>query len=101
MHPAVPIADAMAFCDSGWPQAYYLAPNVEDQVQRSFEEWSAFGSPVVMTGAAYPEGTGDPANIGRFVGAAQRLGVDRINWWAYELATPAMWDEITAAIKGV
>ncbi len=43
VHQRVPIADAMAFCDSGWPQAYYLAPNVEEQVQQSFGEWSAFG----------------------------------------------------------
>jgi hypothetical protein len=101
LHPDVPIAYAMAWCDSGWPQAYHLHPDVEASMERVYREWTAFGRPVVVTGAAFPEGTGDAANIGRLAAACRRLGVARVNWWSWQHATPAMWDQVRAVAQGV
>jgi hypothetical protein len=100
LHSHVPIADAMAWCDFGDPQCYYLHPNINAQMEWAIREWRVFGKPVAATGAAYPEGTGDPANIGTFVTACRLRQVDVVRWWSWEHCTPAMWREIDRAIKG-
>jgi hypothetical protein len=99
LHPRVPIADAMRWCDFGDPQCYYLHPNIDAQMERAIREWRVFGKPVVATGAAYPEGTGDPANIGAFVAACTRLKLEVVRWWSWEHCTSEMWREIERATK--
>ncbi|MDR7537820.1 MAG: hypothetical protein QN183_15885 [Armatimonadota bacterium] len=98
LHPGVPVGYAMGWCDSGWPQAYYLHPDVEVAMERVHRQWSAFGRPVVATGAAFPEGTGEAANVARFAAACRRLGVTGVNWWSWEHATPAVWDQIRSVV---
>lgn len=100
-HPKVPIGYSMGWCNSWWPQAYYLhqGPGVDAQMDRVMREGRVWGQPVFVTGASYPEGTGAVANIGRFVAACRRHHVPRVNWWSWEHATEAMWDAIRTAIR--
>jgi hypothetical protein len=94
LHPAVPIADAIAWCDAGDPQCYYLHPNVVKQTERALREWSAFRKPLAATGAAYPEGLRAVGDMSLFVGACRRASVDTVRWWSWEHATAEMWQTI-------
>ena len=100
-HKNLPIQTFMEEgCDSGWPQAYYLGPNVEQRLMEIVAEWEVFGKPIVMTGAAYPEAIVEPADLGRVWRWCQARGIEQVNWWSYQHATDAMWQEI-AAMRGV
>jgi hypothetical protein len=99
LHPAVPIADAMAWCEYGDPQCYYLHPNVTAQMTRALREWSAFGKPLAATGAAYPEGLRAVSDMSLFVAACRRAGVETVRWWSWEHATAEMWQAIAQIVR--
>lgn len=102
-HPSLPIAEFMEDCDSGWPQAYYVhqGPGIAAQMERVKREWDFHAKPIVVTGAAYPEGTGNPANIGAVAAWCEGHGISQVNWWVWQSATEDMWSEIGAAARGV
>lgn len=99
-HPTLPIAAFMRRCDSAMPQAYYIhqGPGLIAQLERVKREWDAYKKPIIMTGAAYPEGLGpDEQDIVRLADWSRAHGIEQFNWWSYEHATPAMWEKIQQA----
>lgn len=96
-HKNLPIQAFMEQSDSGWPQAYYLGPNVEQRLVEIVAEWELYGKPIVMTGAAYPEAIVEAADLGRVWRWCQARGIEQVNYWSWQHATDAMWSEIATA----
>ena len=90
-HKTVPFTAFMESCDSGWPQAYYLHPNVEQNLRSVLDEWRAYEKPIVVTGAAYKasegDAVGDPRNVGILFRTCESEGISQVNFWEWSFVT--------------
>lgn len=95
-HQTFPWEEFLSRSDFGNPQVYWFKRNPEEALRAALAEWASYisRSRLIPAGAAYLEGCGDPANIGRFLAECEAQDVSQVNFWSWQHATEAMWTEI-------
>jgi hypothetical protein len=92
LHPEVPYDVFLQGCDYAMPQVYFeQAHNPEEQLARSAEEYYALKNarPLIPTGPTYQHGDWRPSpdEIERFMHKAKAMGLDGVNFWAFDFAS--------------
>lgn len=104
LHADFPIRQFMAGCDAAMPQVYWIQSDPVADLQRSVNEYKIIseGKPVIPAGIAAPDARGlwrpTVAQINRFMGAADAMELDRVNFWSWQhaFAAPEIWQAIAA-----
>ena len=101
-HPTFPWKEFYGRADIAMPQIYWYSNDPVLSLTRSLTQHTAYTNrqgqpiPVIPVGAAYPEAAGGPEHVQRFLEAVELAGIGQTNFWSWQHATPAYWEEIRA-----
>jgi hypothetical protein len=88
-HPRFPFAEFLKICDYSMPQVYFeQATNVEEQLERSVEQYMAIdpSCPVIPTAPTYFTSRWRPSadEISRFFQKAKDMDLTAVNAWSWD-----------------
>ena len=97
-HATFPWSEFLAQCDINMPQVYWYSRGPVNALTQSLAQMARYGKPIFPTGAAYPEAA-KASEIPVFLKAVVGAQLPGANFWGWQHATKAMWDEgITGSV---
>lgn len=105
IHYQLPYSQFLDRCDFSMPQVYFeFAHNPEEQLERSVAQYMALkpARPVLVTGPTYSHNAWRPSadEVIRFLRKAREMGIEAVNFWAYDFATRSTMIDLWDAVAG-